>query len=99
MTGWLMARSFWQALKAEVHCEIAPVGILLLNEIDLPWSMPVLDLLLAPNRQLHIAEGLEPDETEHTVAAREAGADAVPMLPNAPHQIRRDAGIESASKA
>ena len=52
--------------------EVVPIRILLLDQLDLPRPIPSLQLLLAPDRNLDIAEAFIMDEPVHTVFFGEA---------------------------
>ena len=50
------------------------------DQIDFPLTVPTLQLLLAHDRKLHVAEHLETDQTVDSVAAGETTGDALPVL-------------------
>jgi hypothetical protein len=64
----------------EHRIEIGPIGILALDEVDLPLTRPFLHGLLALDSCKHVLEGLIVDEALHAVSLREAWNDALAML-------------------
>ena len=69
-----------------------------LDQVDLPLTMPVLQLLLAQDRMLHIAQHLVVDEMMDLVPGRKATRSAVAMLPQLLHQVGRNADVKRPSR-
>src|SRR5262245_30104915 len=92
-SGWgeLVGRA-----AGHVEPEVAPVGIGLLDQTNLPGAMPFLDLLLANDGGLRSLVRLVPDQALHTVFLGEALEPLVPMLPHATIGVAGDADIERA---
>jgi hypothetical protein len=68
----------------------------LVDQVDLPRPVPALELLLAQDRILHVAEHLEMDEAIDLVARRKTRRRPVAMLPHPAEQVRRDADVQRA---
>ena len=82
--------------EAQPHGQVAPFGVLAVDQVDLPLPPPVLELLLAGDRVNHLVEHLEVDEAMDPVARGETGQGVVPMLPQAPHQVGRNSDVQRA---
>lgn len=76
--------------------QIAPIRVNRLDQFDLPFPLPVLDLLLTRDRGVHRPGEFEPDERFDAIAFGEAVETAVAVLDDALDQVRGDAGIERA---
>src|ERR1700675_3036820 len=66
--------------SCEVAVEIAPFGIALFDQRDLPFSRPLLEVLFSLNGGADIVERLHVDEKLHVVSLGEAGNKAFAML-------------------
>lgn len=86
-----------QRWQAEFLRQIAPFRVRRLDQLDLPFALPVLDLLLARDRGKHRSGEFEPDERLHAIAVGEAAETAVAVLADALDQVRGDAGVECAA--
>ena len=82
----------WQA---QPHRKVPPLRVLGIDQIDLPLSVPVFELLLPGNGVLHVSEHLEMDEAVDFVAAGEAGQQPFAMLHETAEQIRNVAAYVS----
>ena len=82
--------------QTNAHRKVAPFGVLAIDQIDLPRSVPALELLLPLNGVDHVSEHLEMDQPVDRVFRGEAGQSIVAVLPHAAEQVRRDADIERA---
>ena len=82
--------------EAQPHRKVAPLGVRAVDQIDLPRSLPVFQLLLAGNRALHVAEHLEVNEPVDRIAGREALGHTFAVLPQSLHQVRRHADVSRA---
>ena len=58
--------------KPESRREIDPVRIFAFDDVDLPLAVPALELLLARDGGMHVAEQLEPDERVNLIPRSEA---------------------------
>ena len=80
-------------LEAQPGRHVIPVRIVPLDQVDLPLTLPVLQLLLAQDGLLHVPEELIAEEEVRLVSAGEAAAVSLAMLPNPFNQIGRDADV------
>ena len=92
-----LARS--HRLKAETHGQIPPFGVLGIDQVELPLPVPALELLLAGDGAVHVAECIEMDEPGDAVAGGEAGDGAGAVFPQAFHQVGCHSDIERAVMA
>ena len=76
--------------------KIAPFGIVFFDQIDLPISIPLLDLAFARERRFPAVVRLVPDQFFHVVFAREARQRISAVLPDALHEIVSHANVEGA---
>jgi hypothetical protein len=83
-----------QRRQAQPHRQIPPLGIRLVDEVDLPLPMPTLQLLLTQDRSLHVCEQFEADKPVNFVLRRKSRRRAFAVLPNPTEQIRSNAGIK-----
>ena len=79
----------------KVRIQIMPVRICLLNQLNLPGSLPFLDGFLAQNCGFHRLVHFEPDECMDSMLFREAFDCVSLVFVHALDQIRCYAGIES----
>ena len=82
--------------QAQPHRQIRPMRIALVDQVDLPLPMPTLQLLLAHDRWLHVAEQLKVDKAMDGIARGESGERIVAMLPHSRDKIGRYTGVKSA---
>ena len=87
-----------QRWKTETDGKITPFGVGCVNKIDLPVPPPVLELLLARNRTLHVVKHLEVNQAINPILRREAAGYTFAVLPQALHQGRRDTDIQGAAR-
>jgi hypothetical protein len=84
-----------QGIEAEQgYPQVVPVGIVALDQLDLPASMPVLHPLLPDDRRLDVFERFEVDEPLDAIAAGEAANGPNPMFVETPGEIGRNADID-----
>lgn len=86
-----------QRPEAKPDRQIVPIGVLALDQIDLPRPVPILELLFAQDRSFHIAEHLVADETADAVAASETAGNALTMFVESLHYVGSDADIKRTS--
>lgn len=91
-----MRASPTQRRQSQLLRQIPPLRVRRLDQLDLPFALPVLDLLLARDRGVHRSGEFEPDERLHAIAVGEAAETAAPVLADALDQVRGDAGVERA---
>jgi hypothetical protein len=70
------------------------VRVVAFDQVDLPRPVPALQLLLAGDRAVHVAEPFEVDEAEYLVAGGEAFDDAAPVLVQAGEKVGGDADVQ-----
>src|SRR3546814_9346130 len=70
--------------------------VTLVDQVDLPRSVPVLELLLAHDGTLHVAEQFVQHKSVNFVPAGMAGQRIVPVLPKTRDQIAGDTNVERA---
>ena len=80
--------------ESQSDCQIMPVRVVLLDQVDFPLPVPAFELLLTQDRAFHVAEHLEPDQSMDAVLAGEPASDALAMLVKSPHQVAGDADVE-----
>lgn len=83
-----------QRRQTKPNRQIMPIGVLALNQVDLPLTPPILELLLAGDGLLHRAKRFVADKAVNAVALRKAFHFAATMLPKAFHKIARDPDVE-----
>src|SRR3546814_11712785 len=79
-----------------VLAQMEPGRVRLWVCLDLPFPLPIIDLLVARDRVVHRPGEFEPDERLDAVSFGEAVEAAVAMLADALDQVRGDAGVERA---
>jgi hypothetical protein len=84
--------------QAQPHSKVSPNRIPFVDQIDLPWSMPILQLLLPRNGAFHVAKHFKMHQPVDRIFRRVPGRRIVAMLPNAREQVRRHANVERAVK-
>ena len=82
--------------QAQPHGQVPPLRVLGVDQVDLPLPMPVLELLFAQDRPLHVAEHLEVDEAVDLVSPCEPRKQSLTMLHQPLQQVRRDADVDRA---
>jgi hypothetical protein len=68
--------------------------IVAFDQVDLPISLPFLELLLAAKRHSRRLVSLKPHEPIDAVALGEAGDELFLMLPNPPWEIGRRSDVK-----
>lgn len=82
--------------RREGGIEVVPMGIVLLDQIDLPVAPPSLELLFEGDRLGDLSEFQPSDQTIHAVALGETGDILAFMLSGSSDEIVRHADIERA---
>jgi hypothetical protein len=67
--------------------EVDPMRIVAFNQVDLPVSLPFLELLLAVKRSSRRLVNLKPYEPIDAIALGEAGDELFLVLPNPPREV------------
>src|SRR3546814_2447448 len=74
--------------------EVLPLGIAALDQPDLLGAGPLLHRLLTLDRAGDFLVGLDMDQARDAVSSCEAGADALPVLPDAAGDVVGDANVK-----
>ena len=82
--------------QAQPHRQVSPMRVSLVDQIDLPRAVPVLELLFASDSALHVAEHLEMNEAVDMVFGGMPGKCIVAMLPQPAEKVGRYADVERA---
>ena len=80
--------------QAQPNRQIMPIGVLALDQIDLPLPMPAFQLLLAGNGAFHVAEQFVAHEAVDLVATGEAFDGFIAMMPQSANQVAGDAYVK-----
>ena len=83
-----------QAGSCDFAIQIMPVGVRVLDKLDFPASLPLLQRLLPCDGGFHRLVRLVPDQRVDAIAASEAGDLIVPVLPDARGKAGGDANVE-----
>jgi hypothetical protein len=83
----------------DVRCEITPIRVGFLDQVELPNSVPFLELTLALECALPGFVAFKPDEHLDVVLSREARDCTDLMLPDSPREIVGHADIKCAVAA
>ncbi len=94
----LLGSAPWYVVH-EARCQVLPLRISPLDQIELPCASPALDALLAADGAPWGFVELPPDEGLHVVGLGESIDVAALVLGHAADDVRRHAGIERASIA
>ncbi len=81
---------------AQIDRQINPLRVFRLNQIDLPWTMPIFQLFLSRDRAVHIVEHLKSDKVIHRIFRGISGRQFVAMLAKALDEVRRYADVKRA---
>jgi ApbE superfamily uncharacterized protein (UPF0280 family) len=84
------------ALAVQEVVEVVPLRIATLDQPDLPGARPLLHGLLPLDRAGDFLVGLDKDQTRDALSPCEAGADALPVFPNAAGDVVGDTNVEGA---
>jgi hypothetical protein len=87
-------RSQPDGVKPQSHRQIRPRQVLGLDQVDLPRSMPILQLLLTCDGARHVLKKLKANETIDGIFRRKPPALRLPVLPHPRQQVRRYANIQ-----
>ena len=98
VSGSIFPQSHRQPGKAEAHGKVAPMRVGCFNQIDLPRTVPVLQLLLAGDRREHVAVHLEPDQTFDSMLFGETRERALAMLPQPCFEAGRHADVKRTAR-
>ena len=73
--------------KTKAHPKVFPVRVGLLNQVDLPLSVPVLELLFARDRGGHVAVHFKPDQPLDVVPFCKSRRGTFAVLPKSGHKV------------
>ncbi len=90
--GWV--RSASDRLQSQIDRQINPLRILRFNQVDLPRTMPVLQLLFPRNCIRHIIKHLKSNQAIDRTFRRMSGNQIVSVLIKPLKQIRRHADVQ-----
>ena len=82
--------------QSQPNGKVSPVRVLLLNQIDLPRPMPVLELLFARDRSDHVAIDFEMNQAVDFVTPGKSRQRIIAMLPKPRDQIRSHSDVKRA---
>ena len=85
-----------QRRQAQLDRKVGPMRVRLVDQIDLPRPMPVLELFLAGDCADHVAEHLKMDQTVNLVTRGKPWRRTIAVLPHPAEQIRRNPDIQRA---
>jgi hypothetical protein len=97
VAGESLVLFYWRQAKA--RCQIGPMRVFAVNQVNLPRTVPVFQLFLACNRGVHIAKQLKTDKAVDGVFGGETIRHFAAMLLHTLHQIRRYADVKRAVNA
>ena len=84
--------------RANILEQVSPLWIRLLDQLDLPLSIPTLQIRLALYRQLDLFEFFKPDELVQIVSRSECSADQLLMFGRPSHEIGGHANVERSAR-
>ena len=76
--------------------QVSPCRVTLLNQLDLPCSIPFLDRLFSQDGAFHGFVNLVPNQPVNTITFRESFHQTILVLPEPLNKIRCDTDIQSA---
>jgi hypothetical protein len=85
-------------LEAQSHRQIDPIRVVALDQIELPLTMPTLQLFFPQDRALHVAEHLVADEAVDLLAPGEPAGDALAVLPKALFEVGGYADVKRTAR-
>jgi hypothetical protein len=97
-SGSIVPHALSYRLKPQPRRHILPMRIMLVDEVDLPRPMPVLQLLLTRNRRCHVGEQFIMNKAIDRVFGRVPRRQVVAMLIDTLGQVRRHAYVSRAVK-
>ena len=98
VSGSIVPLTLKHRRKAKAHSKVLPVRVGLLDQIDLPLSMPVLELLFARDRGDHVTMHLKPDQPFDTMPLGKPRQRAFAVLPKPGHKIGRHANVKRTAR-
>ena len=96
VSGSISPRSRSKRWQADAHRKVSPLWVHVIDQIDLPRSVPALELLFAGNGRDHITEHFEMDQAVDGILGSEPRKRAVSVLPHPAKQARGHADIQRA---
>ncbi len=89
----LPQRSYPDASSKQVFIQVAPFGIVLLDELDFPMALPFLQPLLLRDCICGDSKRLNADQAKQAMPSSKFGSRTAPVERNAPGEIAGDAGV------
>ena len=96
VSGSISRLSRTKRWQAQPNRQIGPMRVMFVDQVDLPRSMPVLQLLFAFYRGLHFTKQLKMDKAIHRVFRAISRQCVIPMLPHATDKVRGNANVKRA---
>ena len=84
------------ASGGDVWPEVAPSGVGLFDQGDLPGAVPVFELFFATDGGRHVVVKFKVNQQVHAVFLRKGFCGIIAMLPDALRQIARNANVQGA---
>ncbi len=94
VSGSILPPTLFQRRQAEPDGQVMPIGVLALDQIDLPLASPILELFLPCDRGGHVAKHLISNEPVDFVSRSEALDGALTVLPKPFDQVACDTDVE-----
>jgi len=82
--------------QAQIDSQINPLRVFRFNQIDLPTTMPVFQLLLSRDRADHVVKHFKTDKAVYRIFRRISGRQFVAVLVKALDQVRCYADVKRA---
>jgi len=83
-----------QRLESQANRQVNPIGIVVLDQRDLPRPSPRLQLLLARDGGVHVVVNLEVDQLSHPIFRSEARYGTGSTLVQPRHEVRSNTYID-----
>ena len=80
--------------QTQPNRQIHPMRISVINQVNLPSAVPILQLLLARNRGLHRAKNFKMHQPVNGIFGRMSRRHTAPMLREPLQQVGRDADVQ-----
>jgi hypothetical protein len=82
--------------QTQPDCQIRPMRVVRIDEVDLPLPVPALQLLLAQDRRFHFSKLFEMNEYVNGILGRETGVHVIAMLPNPSDEVGCNPDVDRA---
>ena len=98
VSGSIVPPTLMHRGETKAHPKVLPVRVGLLDQVDLPLSVPVLELLFARDRGDHVAVHFKPDQPLDAVPFCKPRHGTFAVLPKPGQKVGRDANVERAAR-